>query len=273
MTLACSPGGVALAGTSGGAGGGVDSSGGSSGGNASSGVQGNTSGGSTGPASSSGGDTTGGNTGGSLCTPDQAFCDGTKLYTCTRSGNDALGYDCVSQGSSTNPGVCVTTCPYGETACCGRQSPLCAAALSGSVSINGNSSSTFSPFSCGAGITTCTFDVSTGVTDTTTCGNNQSVTVGIDRTKTQPGAITMPAAGVFVDVVGGGSNCAAWTGTIQWVDVPSWSLTQSYVQHDWDDVVHGDRHPQRSNVEHLVSETSGLIALHGCTPRPRPYYR
>jgi hypothetical protein len=61
--------------------------------------------------------------------------------------------------------------------------------------------------------------------DEQTCSGNTSLVMSIDRTKVQPGTLTMPVAGVSVGGSVGTTNCNAWTGTIQWVDVPSWSLT------------------------------------------------
>src|SRR5690606_16169895 len=58
------------------------------------------------------------------CTPGQAFCDGSKLWTCTTSGLDAIGgTDCAADPASTgnNPMGCfVTGCAPGQAACCRR---------------------------------------------------------------------------------------------------------------------------------------------------------
>jgi len=56
------------------------------------------------------------------CAPQEDFCDGTLLLTCTYAGTDAtLRQDCSAGGTATNPGSCATADCGTHKACCGRQ--------------------------------------------------------------------------------------------------------------------------------------------------------
>jgi len=53
----------------------------------------------------------------------------------------------------------------------------------------------------------------------------QYLNVDIDRSKYQPGTLTLPGDGGLTGVyISSTSGCTQWGGTLTWGDVPSWSI-------------------------------------------------
>lgn len=179
----------------------------------------------------------------SNCTPTTSFCDTNRLWTCTRSGVDAIGgYDCaIYGGSTTNPYVCsATTCPATSNgACCRQTLSTCDWNIGGTLSFSGTmlpptaggscSAPSAIPTGCAANVGlfngTLVYTISTMCPATT-----YLVQFSIPRPSYAAGAtITMPATGVsaqLYDSTDTTKSCTQWTGTMMWnSDVPTWKVT------------------------------------------------
>ena len=183
-----------------------------------------------GSATSGSGATTGSTSGaGPGCSPGGFFCDGTTLWQCTRSGNDANSpQDCSLSSSSTNPGICVTPCPsYDGGACCARTQPLCLAAFTAPAS-----QATWTcgpPSECTAAGTFGVF--ASGSYPGGACGASISageiiLDISRDGGLGPPSTITLPSPAVILEYIGGvGGTCVSWHGSVNWEsDVPGWSV-------------------------------------------------
>jgi len=164
---------------------------------------------------------------GIMCTPDVQFCEGNKLYSCTKSGMDALGgYDCTDPGqggTATNPTLCaMDKCPPGtKGACCRRQKPTCSYAVTQPLASSGDAwTNTTSGFYC-SGSSGCTNKSWTWAKlATTTCGTDgASVFLNITTAAFPFGTtVTLPASGVSLSASNAGLACSTWTGTVQITD-------------------------------------------------------
>lgn len=176
-----------------------------------------------------------------ICTPNQQFCDGGRIASCTKTGRDAVvGYDCSIFGvSATNPYQCVTSgCPNGATACCQRAKPSCSWALTAPSASTGSHDSyrndgpyCLTPSALpAASACPVTSYFQTGVTAaarTTTCpSTTTNVSLRIERPLAYAGQIfTLPDAKVVLSA-SGTYACSSWTGTVRWDrEVPNWSVT------------------------------------------------
>lgn len=172
------------------------------------------------PARLAGAEPDGGLTGGAVdCTPGALFCDGGKLWSCTRSGADAVvSADCALAGSSNNPGVCSTAgCPAGQAACCTRSKATCAAdLLVGGVAATSPSCVQPEPPTGACSETAFTARILSSAADT--CGQRW-LTVS-SRRPMPSSVVTMPVDGVSVD----GFGCSDWTGSIALTDAPNWRV-------------------------------------------------
>lgn len=182
------------------------------------------------------------------CTPAQSFCEGNRLWTCTKSGADATGgQDCTGQSTANNPYICSTTnCPYyfNTGACCRPTKATCNWNITGPTNLTGMLFGTFGPtqgYSCSTPTaippsctpTVGTFYVNISSVHASACPPaNDGIYVNIDRTKATVGqTITLPATGVNVFYTTANDttkSCSAWTGTVTWnSDVPSYKVTLS----------------------------------------------
>jgi hypothetical protein len=166
-----------------------------------------------------------GSTGGIACTPGSSFCDGARLWTCTRSGTDAAGGgSCTAWGSTSNPGICSTThCPDSAAACCRATNPSQSWNLSSPISTSGDSYGYVSPSGgCASAPLSIIFS-----SQVSSCPQvTQYVDLSITRPFTVGQAISLPSAAVVLSVVGPGGNCSAWTGTVTVsADIPSYSVS------------------------------------------------
>ncbi|WNG42490.1 collagen-like protein [Archangium violaceum] len=178
-----------------------------------------------------------------MCTPGASFCEGSKLWACTKTGTDAVLTSTCSSGSATNPAGCFTTeCPPGTAGCCRTSKPTCSwnlttPAMSGSsygTDVNGSTilpptggalCSVF-PVCSGADLTVMFYPIGLS----TVCGTSNYVHMVLQRSQIAPGErITLPSSRVSLSINNPQDltkKCYAWTGTVTWnSDVPSWSVT------------------------------------------------
>ncbi len=166
-----------------------------------------------------------GSTGGIACTPGSSFCDGAHLWTCTRSGTDAVGGgSCAAWGSTSNPGICSTThCPDSAAACCRASNPSQSWNLSSPISTSGDSYGYVSPSGgCASAPLSIFFSSQVSSCPYVT----QYVSLSIARPFTVGQAISLPSAAVSLSVSGPGGNCSAWTGAVTVsADIPSYTVS------------------------------------------------
>ncbi|RKH00232.1 collagen-like protein [Corallococcus carmarthensis] len=175
-----------------------------------------------------------GGQGAALCTPAMMFCEGNKLWSCTKTGTDAaLLSDCVG-GSATNPYGCFSdNCAPGSSSCCRQEKASCRWSFSSPAT-----SGTFFTYAAGKDYcalpTPCqevgTFQV--GVLadpNAQQCGQRTftQLSIGIKRPLATPGAvIQLPDSRVSLYFSGSANTCSSWTGTIRWnSDVPSYNVS------------------------------------------------
>lgn len=173
------------------------------------------------------------------CTPSESFCEGSRIWSCTYSGKDAVfGTDCATQGTANNPGTCLTmNCSAGAKACCGRQKllwkgnftqpSLVGASYGGSYETGGLYLSIGK--SCGSGSSQVLVSAAIG-RPTTACGSSNLLQIAaiFDRTKiTAIGAnLPFPTDGMNLYATIGDVTCSTWTGTMKIdSDLPNWSVT------------------------------------------------
>ena len=178
--------------------------------------------------------------GDAICTPATVFCDGNKVWRCTKTGTDATVSEECSGGTANNPFGCFTDhCSPESGACCRPTKATCRWNFS-SPSISGSfftrpfirrtpSSENWCalPTPCGE------FKVSVILPEgPEVCGQTpgSSIHIRIDRALTTPGAvIQLPDARVELGASATGrpeKTCDSWTGTIKWnSDVPSYNVS------------------------------------------------
>jgi hypothetical protein len=173
-----------------------------------------------------------------LCTPGESFCEGSRLWSCTKLGVDAVLESSCVDGSATNPNGCFSDlCPPGKSACCRPTKPLCrwsftSPAMSGSYYTYAQGQTYCVPPSA------CTQDPNFKVTldtnpNVTMCSAPEPhlFSLQLKRPLVTPGeVISLPSARVlalgFHNTVDNTRSCAQWTGTITWSsEVPSWSIS------------------------------------------------
>ncbi|NTX54532.1 collagen-like protein [Myxococcus sp. CA039A] len=180
-----------------------------------------------------------------LCTPGESFCEGTSLWSCTRTGTDAvLGMKCEGDGTATNPMGCFTTgCNGNAAACCRTVKPTCHWNLT-SPSSTGvfyeastySTTPTTGEWFCSPPTYCATddgFDVSlTHFTSRApTCGVAfTGVSFRIKRPLPAPGTVyTLPDSRVTSIRLNSQlptSACGSWTGRLTWnSEVPTWSVS------------------------------------------------
>ena len=182
------------------------------------------------------------------CSPTQAFCEGSRLWFCTKSGADAYGGgDCTviygTASTARNPYICSATgCSPGQSACCRPTSSTCDWNLGGTFATTGSNLTPVAGTSCNPPLavpTACPANVGTFtsyVIQTQAPAANMCVATTnffqftIPRTMLAAGqTVTMPQAGVNVQLTSTSDptkTCSAWTGTMTWnSDVPNWSIT------------------------------------------------
>lgn len=178
-----------------------------------------------------------------ICTPGEFFCEGTRLWACTRSGTDAVLNTKCAGGTTTNPTGCFTTaCAPGDAACCRTEKPTCQWTMSRPITSTGagyenayggvvtpESYYCYAPSSC---LATDTFTVQMGITgnESITCGAVFSMLViRVTRPMTTPGQVfTLPNSRVSLSLYAdeNGRACSNWTGTVTWhSEVPAWSVS------------------------------------------------
>lgn len=162
------------------------------------------------------------------------FCEGNKLWSCTKTGSDAaLIADCVG-GSATNPYGCFSdNCAPGSSSCCRQSKATCrwdfsSPATSGTYfSYVEGKDACVPPSSCAE---FGTFQV-TLVSDSSArqCGQStfSQLNIAIKRPLATPGAaIQLPDSRVSLSFIGTGTTCGSWTGTVTWnSDVPSYNVS------------------------------------------------
>jgi hypothetical protein len=168
----------------------------------------------------------------SMCTPGNNFCDGNRIWTCTRSGLDAYGgYDCSSNTSVSNPYICATTnCAGKVTACCRSTRPQASWTLTAPIANTGDSFgamgayASFSDTPAAGCAAVGMFTMYFGYNAVVAClPQSTSISLSIDRTMASPGqTITLPNAAVNLSVNNANVFCSAWTGTVKWdTDAPA----------------------------------------------------
>ncbi len=172
-----------------------------------------------------------------LCTPGESFCEGARLWSCTKTGVDAvLASDCTG-GSATNPNSCFNDgCAPGKTACCRPTKPLCRWSFTSPATSGDYYGYTQGQAYC-VPPSDCAQDSAFNVTlntnpNATMCNAPEphNLTLRIERPLGTPGqVISLPNARVtlgFSNVADSSKSCALWTGTLTWhSEVPSWSVT------------------------------------------------
>jgi hypothetical protein len=176
-----------------------------------------------------------------VCTPGESFCEGTKLWACTRSGTDAVLTRGCSGGTATNSiGCYATQCLGGATACCRGEKASCRwnfthPATSKEVFLSTTTLAMAGeghcqvPSACGTNGDFSTFFMV--MADGSTCGAAfSSVSFGIRRPIPAPNYVyTLPDARVWslaLSAPDAANGCSKWTGTLTWnSDAPSWKLS------------------------------------------------
>lgn len=181
-----------------------------------------------------------GTLGAPICTPGQSFCEGTKLWSCTKSGADAVLTAQCTGGSAANPIGCFTDkCPAGSTGCCRPARAPCrwnltTPALSGEFFTYIAAGQPYCSVS-----STCASDASFTLVlypsfGNTACSSAASpftyAVLGLNRPMTAPGeVISLPSSRVTLGLYNNSDttkSCSQWTGTVTWgSDVPNWSVT------------------------------------------------
>lgn len=178
------------------------------------------------------------NDAGLLCTPAAMFCEGNRLWTCTRSGLDAIGgADCAAAGSTNNPRICATTgClppPYSNGACCRPSKKLCAWSITAPEVLSGDQydtnpladqQCTVSGGACAGDPLAVYFTRKVSVCPAV----NYYVTLQLKRPFTAAQAVTLPSTNVtlYLTHTDPTKGCTAWTGIVTPVsDVPSYSVS------------------------------------------------
>ena len=175
--------------------------------------------------------------GDAICTPATVFCDGNKVWRCTKTGTDATLSEECNGGTANNPSGCFTdNCPPESPACCRPTKAACR----WNFSSPGTSGTFFTRSTrasdqnwCGLPTPCGDFTVSVILPEgPPVCGQTPSsgIYIRIDRALTTPGAvIQLPDARVELGASGGGrpeKACDSWTGTITWnSDVPSYNVS------------------------------------------------
>lgn len=162
------------------------------------------------------------------CKPLVSHCEGSMLYTCTRSGQDETGYDCAQYGGAytcrpcarLDGGVCCEADPVAVA-------PRCKFSLTAPEVVSGVDY--VAPNSCGApsACTADSFSVYTSHTISTCPSKGYGVSFTVDRTKAPFGtSYALPRAGIDLTYnPSGTSTCRKWSGSMNLVsDVPNWKV-------------------------------------------------
>lgn len=195
-----------------------------------------------------------------ICAPATRFCEGNQLWSCTRSGADAVLVEECAGGSATNPMGCFQTgCGSNAGACCRPVKTLCRVEFT-SPAASGSSNSAPAGAQCSAPTApSCPGEGAFAFTVTPpaplTCGGApyvRFVSVSITRALVSPGrTYTLPVPGISIAQFGSDASrqCFSWTGTVTWdSDVPSWRFSIDATCSE----------PGKSGVR-LVGTTSGDI--------------
>ncbi len=176
-----------------------------------------------GPAGGGGGPGTG-----ITCKPLQSHCEGSMLYTCTRSGQDETGFDCAQNGSAY---TCKACSRLDGGPCCELDPvatpPRCKFALTAPDVISGVDYSAPNYCSAPSACTADPFTVNLAHVISACPSKSYTVYFTIDRTKAPFGAMyALPRAGInLVYSVTGAPGCYAWSGSMNLVsDVPNWKV-------------------------------------------------
>ncbi|WP_158501666.1 collagen-like protein [Vitiosangium sp. GDMCC 1.1324] len=171
-----------------------------------------------------------------MCTPGASFCEGSKLWACTKTGTDAVLTTECTGGSTTNPVGCFTTqCLPGSPGCCRTTKPTCRwnltnPAMSGSYFL-------YDPEQPYCTVTSqCAEDNAFALQLRPDAGGvvcpkptYYQISLSLKRPMTTPGeVISLPNSRVYLSLSSYDStkSCSTWTGTVTWnSDVPSWSVT------------------------------------------------
>ncbi|MFP2926438.1 collagen-like protein [Pyxidicoccus sp. 3LG] len=177
-----------------------------------------------------------------VCTPGETFCEGEKLWACTRSGSDAVLRDTCSGGSANNPVGCFAgNCLSGNAACCRREKPACSwnfthPATTGADYDSDNNLVKPGAMAC-VGPSACATDsqfqayVGAYYASELACGATfSSINVTLTRPLPVPGQVfTLPHAQVtslWLLTPQSERSCSRWTGTLTWhSEVPTWSVS------------------------------------------------
>jgi collagen triple helix repeat protein len=177
-----------------------------------------------------------GSSGAAICSPGVNFCEGTKVWTCTKTGTDAALAGTCEGGSQANPIGCFTDhCLPGQTACCRNTKPLCRVNLT--VPAVQKDIYQYIPGDeyCYAP-SGCTQDTYFSVLyhfnpAGTSCSPTaiNSLQVSLKRPLSAPGQVfTLPSPSVTLvqSASDPTKSCSSWTGSVTWnSEVPSWSVT------------------------------------------------
>ena len=184
------------------------------------------------------------------CEPGRAFCDGAKVWACTKSGTDAvLTVDCATDlgpvNSATNPFSCFTSgCAdsgFGSRpgpACCRKAKPLCAASLSTHPGLDFSTYWSLIEGRCGIGSGSGCFQNNVPTLDIRRKAGSEQLDVSLwfFPEKIKPGQVVpfaelsaLPAAcdGMqTVRLTSGGKTCGRWSGSVAWIAPnPSFKVT------------------------------------------------
>lgn len=182
----------------------------------------------TGPAGPAGGTT------GISCRPDQAFCEGNVVLTCTHSGRDAVFPNACPAGRT-----CGTVhCPPGISACCASPTALCEFNLTQGLAPTGTARGSI--FTLGEIVdnATCSqiaprcdpmaawvnWSASWGTLSATSCAEYRSVAIGINTSIRMPDVdlpITSSTDGMSISVtafhgIAAGSYTTVRSGTLRY---------------------------------------------------------
>lgn len=166
-------------------------------------------------------------------------CDGTILYTCTRSGQDEVGYDCAQYGGAYS---CGAKCPGDAGACCvydsAKTAPRCKFTVT-SPYVGSGSDYLTPPDICSApsGCAANTFSASFSHITSTCPSASVSTYFSVDRAKAPFGpTYTLPTSGITINYsVTNSPGCSKWSGTMKLIsDVPNWKVAIDAICTDTD---------------------------------------
>lgn len=195
------------------------------------------------------------------CEPGRSFCDGAKIWACTKSGTDALlTMDCATDlgpangNTATNPYSCFTSgCPesgYGSRpgpACCRKMKYLCVASFASSPGLGFSTYWSPNDGRCGIGNGAGCYQTNVPVlTVQRKIGNEQvDISLWFFPDKIMPGqTVSLSALSALptacdgmqdVRLTSGGKTCGHWSGSVIWTSPnPSFKVSLDLACTDMD---------------------------------------